>query len=37
MGNLDQNQFKAINTNKEHGTFQGNNIIRNEAIPNREV
>ena len=34
MGNIDQNQFQPVNTNNEHGALQGNNIARNEAIPN---
>ena len=34
MGNIDQNQFQPVNTNNEHGALQGNNIARNDAIPN---
>ena len=37
MENIDQNQFQPINTNNEHGALQGNNIARNEAIPNGEA
>ena len=37
MGNIDQNQFQPINTNNKHGELQGNNIARNEAIPNGEA
>ena len=37
MGNIDQNQFQPVNTNNEHGSFQGNNIARNESIPNGEA
>ena len=37
MGNIDQNQFQPINTNNKHGALQGNNIARNEAIPNGEA
>ena len=37
MGNIDQNQFQPINTNNEFRAFQGNNIARNEAIPNGEA
>ena len=37
MRDKDQNQFQSINTNNEYGAFQGNNIARNEAIPNREA
>ena len=37
MGNIDQNQFKPINTNNEFRTLQGNNIARNKAIPNGEA
>ena len=34
MGKIDQNKFQSINTNNEHRALQGNNIARNEAIPN---
>ena len=34
MGNIDQNHFQPVNTNNEHGALQGNNIARNDAIPN---
>ena len=34
MGKIDQNKFQSINTNNEHRALQGNNISRNEAIPN---
>ena len=37
MGNIDQNQFQPINTNNEFKALQGNNIARNETIPNREA
>ena len=37
MGNIDQNQFQPNNINNEHGALQGNNIARNEAIPNGEA
>ena len=37
MGNIDQNQFQPINTNNEFRALQGNNIARNEAIPNGEA
>ena len=37
MGSIDQNQFQPINTNNEHGALQGNNITRNESIPNGEA
>ena len=37
MGNIDQNQFQLNNINNEHGALQGNNIARNEAIPNGEA
>ena len=37
MGNKDQNQFRPINTNNEFRALQGNNIARNEAIPNGEA
>ena len=37
IGNIDQNQFQPINTNNEFRALQGNNIARNEAIPNGEA
>ena len=37
MGNIDQNQLQPINTNNEFRALQGNNIARNEAIPNGEA
>ena len=37
MGNIDQNQFQPISTNNEHKALQGNNVARNEAIPNGEA
>ena len=37
MGNIDQNQFWPVNTNNECRALQGNNIARNEAIPNGEA
>ena len=37
MGNIDQNQFQPIKTNNEFRALQGNNIARNEAIPNGEA
>ena len=36
MGNIDQNQFQPMKTNSELRALQGNNITRNEAIPNGE-
>ena len=37
MGNIDQNQFQPIHTNNELRALQGNNVARNEAIPNAET
>ena len=37
MENIDQNQFQPINTNNEFRALQGNNIARNEAIPNGQA
>ena len=37
VGNIDQYQFQPINTNNEFRALQGNNIARNEAIPNGEA
>ena len=37
IGNIDQNQFPPINTNNEFRALLGNNIARNEAIPNGEA
>ena len=37
MGNIDQNQFQPNNIINEHGALYGNNIARNEAIPNEEA
>ena len=37
MGDSDQPQFQADSTNNKHGALQGNNVARNEAIPNREA
>ena len=37
MENIDQNQFQPINTDNKFRALQGNNITRNEAIPNGEA
>ena len=37
MENIDQNKFQPVNTNNEHGSLQGNNIGRNEAMLNGEA
>ena len=37
MGNIDQNPFQPIHSNNELRALQGNNIARNEAIPNAET
>ena len=36
MRDIDQNQFQPNNTIKKHKALQGNNLARNEAIPNGE-
>ena len=37
MGDIDQNQFQTTNTSNEFRALQGNNMARNEAIPNGEA
>ena len=37
MGNTNQIQFQPKNNNKRHSALQGNNIAKNEAIPNGEA
>ena len=37
LRNIDQNQLQPINANNKFRTLQGNNIARNEAIPNGEA